>query len=214
LVTAGEKDRMKAEVEIVTVTDGEIREVKLFDALYVLEQKKIQSNGLDKGKRLGMCGHVAIYENIANEIKQTNNHADAEKVVKKYYPTYAEISARTTATTYRRHVRLVNGDTSITPELTRMYRRRHKRKPSNAVAFVKTYGTWVKVDSVTKVKQAIHKFAPDYKPTFRTILEETKLSKGQLLSTLRHLKDQGEINAVRQKNLEIVYQPIIRVGEV
>jgi hypothetical protein len=208
---------MKIEIDIITMTDGDIKEIKMFNELYTVHLKQVQLHRQDlpsivpdRGKRLGMRGHTAIYENILNRLRDTT-HEKQYEVLKEYYPTYVPISIKTALTQYRNQI----ASPIFLGKAIKPYKQRHKRKPEGAVAFVKTYGTWVKSGSVTKVKQAVHKYGYDYKPTFATLLKETGLTKVQLTATIRHLKDTGQLIAVRKGDdtLEIVYEPVVKTEQ-
>jgi hypothetical protein len=223
---------MKKEIIVWNISEGKITEIKMDDELYMvhLKQEKpaielhIQGTSLvaqgtpsivpDRGTRLGTRGHTAIYDNILNKLKTTPYDKHYE-VFKQYYPLYLPISIKTAITQYRNEMQTPLLTTTPAVKIRKPYRRHYKRKPEDGVAFVKTYGIWVKGASITKVKQAVHKFGYDYKPTHKTILSETGLTKSQLAATLKYMKEKGEIRAIRNDNtMELTYQPIIRVDEL
>lgn len=204
---------MEKAIKVWTVEKGQVKEIEMDGMVFTVKPKVFpletrMINTTNKGKRLGNRSHVAIYENIANEMKH-----------ERFYPNYQPVSTRTTATAYRAYLKYGLTEDPYKTKTTQklqgiVYKRHHHKKPEDAVAFVKTYQTWVKQNWIDRVKVAISRFGIGYNPNVETIMQETGLKRTSVLSTLKYLKQIGEIKKVYDETRGLIYQPVIRLENI
>jgi len=126
---------MKIDIELLTVVDGQPKEIELFGEKYALTKivkktpeeklyipplpyvepkrkssKKLQPKQLDRGKEIDKVNHTKIFENIYNEVKPfvekgQDTTKNLVRVIGKYYPDSILSSKKSVASVYRSYVR-------------------------------------------------------------------------------------------------------------
>lgn len=175
---------------------------------YIPTKKKTSKAQYNKGRRLGVVSNLRIYENIYNDIKNSERTINAaSKIVKTYYPKYKLSSARSYGLVY---LDIISGKRKLEQteqtKIKKSYKQKRRRKPKDAVGFSKSYYVHVTNEDVAKVKNALGIVEYNYKPTLPELLKRTKLSHNRLLGTLDVLKTKKEVEIVRHPGERMYYQ--------
>lgn len=138
---------MKIEVNMLTVINGQIKEVEIFGEVYELIKKqtqeiipeitpvfkpkpkvsKMKPKELDRGKIIDKVHHTKIYENIYNEVKpfiesRQDTTKNMVKIIGKYYPNTQLHSRKCISSVYRNYVKRKTGmKIPLRGESTTMY---------------------------------------------------------------------------------------------
>jgi hypothetical protein len=98
---------MKTEAEIITVENGKIKEVKMFDELYSVHPKQVMESITRKAgrpqihKEVREYGGLKIQQNIVDEINSGNN---LETTISKHYPNINNASLKKYIWAYRKYL--------------------------------------------------------------------------------------------------------------
>jgi hypothetical protein len=213
---------MKIEVELLTMENGQLKEVKIFGEVFSIHPKRQVEKTVMSTQEANELGVIvcklrqsSLRSKPAEAVKQVIDkpYNEIKQIVKGFYPAYKESSLRTITRLYINYAKGEYSDTEI--QKSRKKYRKYRRRPQGAVSFNKGYQLWIYEEYVQKVKLAVNKFGLDYKPNLQTIGRETGLSRGKVLATLQYMKNEGLIrkvikNRIGQAGIEVIYQPVIR----
>lgn len=159
-----------------------------------------------KGNALFRIGHNTGYTKVYEELKPLLDR-DAPKsemidLIAKYYPQSKSTSHQVYLGSYKQYHRSLSNPTQIENKSKR--KKYKKRKPSDAVGFDKTYGTWIKTDDYINTKRALHKFG--FVATVKSIAEEIRQSEQRVRAVLHYMIKEKEIYKKKSKNRTVVYK--------
>jgi hypothetical protein len=170
---------------------------------YVRGLKPKQKKGKERGKRVGSMKNNSIYEKPYNEVKDAIESGKKwsyirDNIIKSYYPNYTIYSLNSMTSMYKKFAQGY-GDR---PK-TRRYRKR--RKPKNFFDKSKTYIVNVTKNDVLETKRAIILCKLNYKPTFDSLLKETKMPINKLRGILDVMKKHDMIE-IKKDGLTKIYR--------
>lgn len=204
--------------KIWEMKDGLLVKVKIDNDIFALlhEKKPIVENIIKRTrkprkKRFHSYSHVSIRNDILKEVEEVlskDKTADISDILQKHFPDVSTKTIKSYRFAYRKELQRLHprkfGNLVKTYNRTK---RTKRSKPLGAVAYNKTYNTYVKQDHINKVLRAINIVELNYKPTAKEIQKRTGLSKTRMYITLRHLLDKKVIS-YRLENRKLIYVPI------
>jgi len=185
---------LKVEAIIEEVVNGEVTQLRIGDDVYAIrfvgyykdveEAVEKEEENLDKGEILYYLHKTPIYEKILEDI--TNNvgkEYDKESytnIIKKYYPDSPQSTIRKNIYVYKTAVEKQFEQTKETLYYDKVYRR------------------WVSEDDYNKVKEVLK--TNGIPNTTESIINTTNLTPNAVRSTLRYMKNRGEIKNIIDNN--------------
>jgi len=189
---------MKIEAEIWTVQEGQIKEIKLGDKTFVLQEKTLEKEQLSRNtkkkmtlehhKKLGVTyitnyQGMKIIKELCEDLLGEDDINKRLEIIKKYYPYVSEDSLKRYEHTYR----------SFKPKKV-VIKKYHKRKPPVPNAkFSKKYYTWVKPEEIREVRRCIGMVKYNYRPTVKAISGETNIPEARVRAVLDVLIREGSV---------------------
>jgi len=203
---------MKIEINLLTVEDGQPKEIELFGKIFTIQEKRqvlhmptikvipisksYSSDIPDRGNVLTRLGHNAIHENVLRDFKDAVEHNRSVKsVFKKYSPKLSRGTIKSYTSLYKRYCREFENTKIITSAKKRRIRGKKYKKtpPAGTYGYSKTYQTYIKDTEVGNVMRAIQTVRYNYKPTSENIAQETNMTRSRTLATLSLLQAQDKI---------------------
>jgi len=217
---------MKMEVDIITVSDGQITELKINEQLYTIKAKEqsipeqtidVPTEELSPYKKkgftiehqrnmgvhyIGTCDGMRIIKELVEELDGVFHETKRKFIIKKYYPVASDSSLKRYSITYASYLK---GKPVV--KKTRKYRRHRRRKPTGAHGRDKPYQTWIMNDEIDAVKRAINRVEYGYVPTTKAISEKTGFSLMRTRAVLHYMKT-NEIAKSKRTSKNVVWRTI------
>ena len=208
---------MKTEVEIWTVLEGQLKEIKMENEIFVLQKKleevveipkvlkttkKINPNTKramtiqhhkDLGiKYIGKENNMRIVDKAHEKLMNTTNTKERIAILKEFYPYTANETLMFYDNTYKRYAH------------SEKRKEANKQPPSKEHLFSKTYGTWVSPQEIREVRRCIGMTKDKYRPTVKAIAGETDMKEERIRAVLDSLIRKGEVY-IRKKGVTPIY---------